>query len=79
MRVAGLKCVKADTGQLLGGGMGFVRALLHWIAAVLCFVPYIVDMLFPLWDAKRQTLADKIISTVVIKVPPTGFSLTPPK
>jgi len=23
--------------------------------------------LFPLWDAKRQTLADKIVSTVVVK------------
>ena len=25
-----------------------------------------IDWLFPIWDAKRQTFADKIISTVVI-------------
>ena len=25
-----------------------------------------IGWLFPIWDAKRQTLADKIISTVVI-------------
>jgi hypothetical protein len=40
-------------------------------------VPFIVDMLFPLWDVKRQTLADKIMGTVVLKVPVQGFSLTP--
>ena len=77
MRVAGLKCVKAGTGQTIGGGLGFVRALIHVVASWLCFVPFIIDMLFPLWDAQRQTLADKIMGTVVLKVPPEGFTLTP--
>jgi hypothetical protein len=40
-------------------------------------VPFIIDMLFPLWDSQRQTLADKIMGTVVLKVPPGRFSLTP--
>ena len=31
MRVVGLKCTKRDTGQLLGGGLGFVRGLLNLI------------------------------------------------
>lgn len=77
MRLAGLKCIKADTGQTLGAGLGFVRGLLHAVASWLCFVPFIIDMLFPLWDVRRQTLADKIMGTVVIKVPVEGFSLTP--
>jgi uncharacterized RDD family membrane protein YckC len=77
MRVAGLKCVKAGTGQTIGGGLGFVRGLIHVVASWLCFVPFIIDMLFPLWDAQRQTLADKIMGTVVLKVPPEGFSITP--
>jgi uncharacterized RDD family membrane protein YckC len=77
MRIAGLKCVKVGTGQTIGGGLGFVRALIHVVAAWLCFVPFIVDMLFPLWDSQRQTLADKIMGTVVLKVPPASFSLTP--
>jgi uncharacterized RDD family membrane protein YckC len=77
MRLAGLRCVKADTGQTIGAGLGFVRALLHGVAWVLCIVPFIVDMLFPLWDAQRQTLADKIMGTVVLRVPAEGFSLTP--
>lgn len=77
MRIAGLKCVKVGTGQTIGGGLGFVRALIHVVAAWLCFVPFIIDMLFPLWDSQRQTLADKIMGTVVLKVPPASFSLTP--
>ena len=77
MRLAGLKCVKASTGQTIGGGLGFVRGLIHAVASWLCLVPFIIDMLFPLWDAQRQTLADKIMGTVVLKVPPEGFSITP--
>jgi hypothetical protein len=75
--MVGLKCVKKDTGELLGGGMGFVRALVHWVASALCLIPFVIDMLFPLWDAQKQTLADKIIGTVVLKVPAEGFSITP--
>ena len=79
MRVIGLKCVSIKTGQPLGGGGGILRWLIHVVADILCVVPYIVDMLFPLWDAQRQTLADKIAGTIVIKVPAQGFSLTPTK
>jgi len=42
----------------------FLRDLCHFIDAVICYVGF----LFPLWDAKRQTLADKIMKTVVIPV-----------
>lgn len=77
MRMIGLRCVHKNTGQPVGGGMGFVRGLLHGVAWAVCGVLYIVDMLWPLWDGLRQTLADKIVSTVVIKVPPEPFSLVP--
>jgi uncharacterized RDD family membrane protein YckC len=77
MRAIGLKCVSAKTGQPLGAAMGFVRALIHGVLDALCFIPFVVDMLFPLWDAQKQTLADKIVSTVVLKVPAEGFSITP--
>jgi uncharacterized RDD family membrane protein YckC len=60
-RLTGLKVVKMD-GQLLGGGMGIVRRLAH-IVDGFCFIGY----LFPLWDPKKQTLADKIMGTVVLK------------
>jgi len=76
MRMAGLKCVKAD-GQVLGVGMGIVRAICHWVAGILCFIPLVVDLLFPLWDPQKQTLADKIIKSYVIVVPKQGFSISP--
>ena len=53
-------------------GMGIVRWL---IPAVIGFIPcigfifFIVDLLFPLWDAKKQTLHDKAVKSVVIVVP----------
>jgi hypothetical protein len=49
-------------GQPMGGGMAFVRDLAHIIDALPCYIGY----LFPLWDARRQTFADKIMSTVVL-------------
>jgi hypothetical protein len=31
-----------------------------------------------LWDAQKQTLADKIVGTVVITAPAQPFSIAPP-
>jgi uncharacterized RDD family membrane protein YckC len=61
-KVLNLKLVSEETGQPIGPAMAFVRDICHIIDTVICFVGY----LFPLWDAKRQTIADKIVSTVVI-------------
>jgi uncharacterized RDD family membrane protein YckC len=73
MRVMGIKCIGQSTGQPIGFGLAIVRALAHIIDGVICSIGY----LFPLWDAQRQTLADKIMSTVVVTVPKQSFSLTP--
>lgn len=54
--------VSEKTGQPIGFGMSIVRQLAHIIDAVICYIGY----LFPLWDAKRQTIADKLISTVCL-------------
>ncbi len=54
------KVVSEITGQPIGFGMSVVRQLAHIVDAIICFIGY----LFPLWDAKRQTLADKIMTTV---------------
>lgn len=61
-RLTGLKTVNATTGELIGGGMGIARGLAHLIDQFICYIGY----LFPLWDEKRQTLADKIVNTVVV-------------
>jgi uncharacterized RDD family membrane protein YckC len=59
-----LTLIGEATGQPIGGGMAFLRDLCHIIDSIICYVGW----LFPLWDAKRQTLADKIMRTVVIPV-----------
>ena len=66
-----VRLISEQTGQPIGGLMAFVRDLCHLVDAIICYVGF----LFPLWDDKRQTLADKIVSTVVVKndaVPPAG-------
>jgi uncharacterized RDD family membrane protein YckC len=77
MRIAGVKCVSIKTGQPLGVGMGFLRWIIHIVASILCLVPFIVDMLFPLWDSQKQTLADKIGGSIVITVPKQPFAIMP--
>lgn len=67
MMVVGVRAVDRDTG----GRIGFVRALwrglVEYILFIVLFVPWILDMLFPLWDGRRQTLHDKASRTVVVK------------
>lgn len=56
------KVVSEKTWQPIGFGLSIVRQLAHVIDAAICYIGY----LFPLWDAKRQTLADKIMTTVCV-------------
>jgi uncharacterized RDD family membrane protein YckC len=61
-QVLNLRLVRMADGQPMGGGMSFVRDLAHILDALPCYIGY----LFPLWDPRRQTFADKIMSTVVL-------------
>jgi uncharacterized RDD family membrane protein YckC len=58
------KVVSEATGQPIGFGMSIVRQLAHIVDSAICGLGY----LFPLWDAKRQTFADKILSTVCLPI-----------
>lgn len=62
-KALGLRLVSEQTGQPIGAGMAFVRDLAHIIDSIICYVGW----LFPLWDAKRQTIADKLIKTLVVR------------
>jgi uncharacterized RDD family membrane protein YckC len=63
-KVLNLSLISENTGQPIGAGMAFLRDICHWIDSLICYVGW----LFPLWDSKRQTIADKIIKTVVVPV-----------
>jgi uncharacterized RDD family membrane protein YckC len=63
-KAMGLKLVDERTGQPIGAGMAFVRDLAHILDGF-----FYIGYLWPLWDQKRQTFADKVLSTVVVQVP----------
>ena len=62
--VVGLRLVAADTGQPIGALRCFLRDVCHILDTLACYVGW----LFPLWDEKRQTFADKIMQTYVFKL-----------
>jgi len=63
--VVGIKLVKISTGQPIGAGLSFVRQLAHIVDSLACYLGW----LWPLWDSRRQTLADKMMGTVVVVQP----------
>lgn len=58
----GIKLVSEQTGRPLGPGLTFVRQVAHVFDGI-CVIGY----LWPLWDDKKQTFADKIVTSVVVK------------
>ena len=69
-KIIGIKLIKEQTGQPVGPGMSIVRQIVHFVDSIICYIGW----LFPLWDAKKQTLADKIMGTVVVTVPKQPFN-----
>ena len=65
-KVAGVKLVDMQ-GQPLGTAKALIRDIAHIVDSIICGLP--IGWLAPLWDAKRQTWADKIMNTQVVTVP----------
>jgi uncharacterized RDD family membrane protein YckC len=63
-KALGLKLVGADTGQPVGVLKAFLRDITHILDGLPCYIGY----LWPLWDQKKQTFADKINNTYVVKL-----------
>jgi uncharacterized RDD family membrane protein YckC len=74
MMAVGVRAVRAEGGQALGYGRALGRAVVEGVFRllellfILLGVIWLLDMLFPLWDARRQTLHDKIAGSVVLRV-----------
>lgn len=60
------KVVSEKTGQPMGFGLSVLREFIYLIAYFACGLLWIIAVLFPLWDSKRQTLVDKIVSTICL-------------
>ena len=56
-----------------GGPLGYGKAALRWLVAAAlsgaCGIGGLLDVLWPLWDDKRQTIHDKAGGSVVIELP----------
>ena len=70
-QVVGIRLVKED-GQPVTLGFGLLRdfvveGLLIGFIGGFFFFPPLLDVLWPLWDDKNQTLHDKMVSSYVVK------------
>lgn len=63
-KIVGVKVVRQEDGAVLGVGMAFGRTFLANLLGQLCLLNY----LWMIWDAEKQTWHDKIVHSVVIRV-----------
>lgn len=59
--IMGIRLVNTQ-GELIGTGPGIGRKFLHILDSLVCLLGWFL----PIVDAKRQTIADKIMSTFVV-------------
>jgi len=64
-KLAGIRVVHDS-----GAPLGYVRAFMRWAVAIgltfLLIIPNLIDVLWPLWDSKKQALRDKAVGSIVI-------------
>jgi len=64
-KIAGIRVVHES-----GAPLGYVRAFIRWAVAIgltiLLLLPNLIDVLWPLWDSKKQALRDKAVGSIVI-------------
>jgi len=65
-QIVGIRIAKLADGQLLGGGGGFLRWFMALVLGLISCVG-LLDVLWPLWDDKKQTLHDKIVGSVALR------------
>ena len=66
-RTAGIRLARYADGQPIGAAFGLLRLFLNVVFWVICFIPGVLNYLWPLWDQKSQTWSDKIASSVVVR------------
>jgi uncharacterized RDD family membrane protein YckC len=63
--ITGLRTVDADTMRPIGGPRGLLRWLVDTILGAV-WILQLLNYLWPLWDSRRQTWADKVAGSVVL-------------
>jgi uncharacterized RDD family membrane protein YckC len=63
----GLKVIRDVDGTTLGGPVGIVRSLaLLLMLGFTAGIAWALSLAWPMWDAKKQTLHDKIVGASVV-------------
>ena len=62
-RLVGIRLVDEASAEPIGPVKAAVRDLAHLLDSLILYIGY----LLPLWTAKRQTLADTLLRTVVVR------------
>lgn len=65
-QIVGIRVAKDVDGQLLGAGGGFLRWLMTFVLGLVSCVA-LLDVLWPLWDDKKQTLHDKVVGSIALR------------
>ena len=68
-QMMGILVISEETARPIGAALTFVRQIVHVLDSLSCYVGY----LWPLWDPKKQTFADKIMKTAVLYLPDVRF------
>ena len=68
-RRTGIRVIREQDGQPMGVGVAVARWFLHSVLNS-CLM---LDYLWPLWDAKKQTLTDKVLGTIVVHQQPQQY------
>jgi uncharacterized RDD family membrane protein YckC len=63
----GARIVRAADAERVGYVRALGRVACVWVLGIL-IVPLLLAYLWPLWDKRNQTLYDKMVDTVVVKV-----------
>ena len=64
-KAIGISVVRESDARPIGPVISIARFIAHFLDAIICLLGF----LLPLVDKKRQTIADKLLQTVVIDVP----------
>jgi len=67
-RAPGIAVRDLETGEAIGGGRGLLRWFVRFFLYAALILPGILNDLYPLWDARSQSLADKAARSVMIRV-----------
>jgi uncharacterized RDD family membrane protein YckC len=67
-RAPGIAVRDATTGEVIGFKRGLLRWFVRFVLYLALLLPGILNDLFPLWDSRNQSIADKAARSVVVRL-----------